>query len=517
MNRSDDPHQETRLHTENGMIYETNRRAQRGNGGAPPPANPKRTQSQFAMFYILTLFGGVIICIIIFAVVFNTILGRRNENQSAAAITPMPVQTAAGGQITEATGAVQSVNAASRSAVLLDVVSGEQYTVQITDATQMRDKYGDGIQLENFEEGDIVEVSFDISDDRAKSMSKSAQAWVRPSRKDVQVDAAKRTVTVGNEVYTYNGNLMALYRGAPFDPSQIASIDTVSLSGIDNQVWVVTLDKSHGYIRLRNQEFIENGEYTLDTSQYSQDLQIDPITVLEGPHTIVVTGDNIDLFVENVEVTAGGYADVDLNQAQIKSGILNFMVNQTEYTLWIDGTEVSRHEPAVLPYGDHVIRAEKEEFVSDEKTVNVHQPSTSVSLTLKETRKMGRVIITTSPAEADVYIDDALIGKSPVSVSMDLGDYVLRVEKEGYETMSLPVTVDKENEPYNPYHVELKPSSSLQWPPMREPWPSASAEPSVPASAEPSVSAAAEPSVSGLEWEWPLSFFDMYPTEEILP
>jgi hypothetical protein len=54
----------------------------------------------------------------------------------------------------------------------------------------------------------------------------------------------------------------------------------------------------------------------------------------------------------------------------------------------------------------------------------------------------GTLSVTSSPAGATVYIDDTLRGASPVTISnLPAGSHMLRLEREGYQTMSVPIDI----------------------------------------------------------------------------
>jgi hypothetical protein len=55
----------------------------------------------------------------------------------------------------------------------------------------------------------------------------------------------------------------------------------------------------------------------------------------------------------------------------------------------------------------------------------------------------GTLSVTTNPAGAQVYIDNVLQGASPATVpALSAGSHTLRLERDGYQNMTLPVMVN---------------------------------------------------------------------------
>jgi hypothetical protein len=58
----------------------------------------------------------------------------------------------------------------------------------------------------------------------------------------------------------------------------------------------------------------------------------------------------------------------------------------------------------------------------------------SITLNLESITRQYSLIVNSSPAGADVYIDNNYVGQSPIRTSVDQGTHTLRVEKQGYQT-----------------------------------------------------------------------------------
>jgi tetratricopeptide (TPR) repeat protein len=90
-----------------------------------------------------------------------------------------------------------------------------------------------------------------------------------------------------------------------------------------------------------------------------------------------------------------------------------------------------------LPPGDYEVFAEKEDYIDYEDSfkVKVGEPKTVRGRLVKRTY-YGKLSIATDPSDdVEVYIDDKLVGKSPVTEPLRLqtGRYLVRFEKEDFD------------------------------------------------------------------------------------
>jgi hypothetical protein len=102
----------------------------------------------------------------------------------------------------------------------------------------------------------------------------------------------------------------------------------------------------------------------------------------------------------------------------------------------IDGkTDPSWITPFTLPGlnpGQHSVTASKPGYSSDTRTVEVTAGSKSFVVT-HLSQLMATLVVSSSPAGANVYVDGKDIGKvTPAQVSVDKGQHVILVRKSGY-------------------------------------------------------------------------------------
>ena len=431
-----------------------------------PKPGRKPGQSRLMLLYAVTLFGGVVVCVIIFALLFNTFNseGSRQRQASAATASPQPSPAAVPAQeLARVTGIVRSIDYINRQVNIFDMSGGESVRLRADNSTQMRDRHYELLSFTEFEVGDIVDVGYDRDTSMMLELYRSTQSFTLSMKKDARVDTVNMTIAIGNDTFHYNDELLVIYDGNPYDIGMVTPADVITVSGVLNQAWIVVMNKSHGYLEINNIDYIKDGVVEIDTSVYHSIIKDEPIPLQEGPHNVVIRGSNIEPFALQIHVGHRQTVFIDIADAQIKSGFLNLIVSEDNYTLIINGEEISGSEPVMLDYGAHSMRIEKEGFETVEQEVDISQPVNDLMITMKKIVKMGNLTVITIPEDADVYIDNVLIGKSPTGAQVEMGSRTVTIKKEGYRVVSFPVDVDADH-----IHrtVELQPENQDALPPV---------------------------------------------------
>ncbi|MDR2903496.1 MAG: hypothetical protein LBU77_03200, partial [Clostridiales bacterium] len=144
---------------------------------APPQKKKplKKQNSQFAIFFISTVFIGMVVCLIVFAVVFSSIIGDRNEDNQAALPTPTEaaqVQTdvSAPAASKEMVAVITEIMPSNKTLSLFSLESNESFSLSADANTVLTDKYGNTMVLAEFSKGEIVDAAFDDAENRLHAM-----------------------------------------------------------------------------------------------------------------------------------------------------------------------------------------------------------------------------------------------------------------------------------------------------------------------------------------------------------
>lgn len=98
-----------------------------------------------------------------------------------------------------------------------------------------------------------------------------------------------------------------------------------------------------------------------------------------------------------------------------------------------------------LSVGNYKVKVTKDNFKTAEKTVTVNDKKTTEE-NIEMQHLYGSIEISSSPANADVYIDGKHYGKTPIQIKEILiGNHELKIDKDGYRLITMNVAI-KENE-----------------------------------------------------------------------
>ncbi|MCL2698963.1 MAG: PEGA domain-containing protein [Defluviitaleaceae bacterium] len=409
-------------------------------------------KSQFTLFYILTLIAAVTLCIVIFLVVFNSASNRNNSGLPMPPVTggiappsnaqdndfPVAIE-----ETTMLLGFIQDITTSDHQVRVLDIENGVVLTLTADATTALTSRYGRVMLFSEFRAGDMVDVSFTRRTNVLRSMSISSDSWEHRNVQDIRVDVVNQTLTHSNNTYRFGRGFMVRYNNEPYSIANVKPIDVVTIRGHLDTVWAVDVIRSHGTLMLVGRDEIMDGRLEIDTDMFVMLDQFEPEgrDLVEGERRLVITGSNIEPFVKLVQINPGEATTVDLADAQLRSGILRLTVNEPFYTLYIGGELTSTSEPIVLPYGTHRVRIERDGFEPWEEEIEVRSPTADLNVALQPIHRTARLLISTEPTGARIFVNEAFVGTAPATALVDQGLNTVRTEMEGYLSISIPVEV----------------------------------------------------------------------------
>lgn len=163
------------------------------------------------------------------------------------------------------------------------------------------------------------------------------------------------------------------------------------------------------------------------------------------PHVITVSKSGYEDYSTVTRAITGGEVHVTANLKAIEVyGYISVSSSPSGATVYIDGIAYGV-TPVSIPEdpGYHSISVTKRGYESYYGQVYVSAGSTSqVYATLKSEVSNGYISVSSSPSYADVYIDGAYKGTTPVTSSVSPGSHTVKVSKSGYDTISRTVSVN---------------------------------------------------------------------------
>jgi len=346
----------------------------------------------------------------------------------------------------------------------LNLELGRRYTLSLDGTTRMYDKYGQIMSLEQFEKGDIVDITFLKSKKHLTAMQLSTSAWSYADVANYELNMIRGELSIGADVYKLTENTQYLSENRSIEMMDLNPSDVLSFQGIDNQVLTVRVDKGHGYLRLVNDENFLGGWIEVGQTQIQRITEDMLLTVPEGSYQVNISnkgGGGIKTVVINRnEETCLDIGDLEIPEPQ--TGMVLFSLNPSDTELYIDGTKTDTSEPVTLEYGIHQLIAKAEGYHSVTQYMRVAQESVGYDITLDavdedsgesssasansstQTATGYYKVYIDAPENAEVYLDGNYVGISPCNFRKNAGSHTITLRRTGYVTRSYTVEFDDE-------------------------------------------------------------------------
>lgn len=354
-------------------------------------------------------------------------------------------------------------NEKENTLTFLNLTLGRRYTLSVDGTTRMYDKYGQTRSLEQFEKGDIVDVTFLKSKKHLTTMQLSPSAWSYTDVERYEINTVRKELMIGSETYKLTDNTLYISDNRQIDFMDLNASDVLSFQGLDTQVLSVQVEKGHGYLRLENDENFIGGWIEIGQTQIQQITEDMLLTVPEGSYQVDISnkgggGTKSVVIRRNEEVTLD-IGDLEIPEPQF--GTVLFSLNPSSTELYVDGEKVDASAPVSLEYGLHQIIARAEGYQSITQYIRVAQESAGIDVTLdavdstseESSSSSGSVTDTTtsyykvyidSPENVEVYLDGNYMGISPCNFKKTSGSHTVTLRKTGYITRSYTVEIDEE-------------------------------------------------------------------------
>ena len=402
------------------------------------PKAKKKKKGQYGLFIGITLLVGIIVFVAVFTYAFNYVRNGKGDLVGGENnIVSVPK--------TSSPNFVDSVD--SNRIVLRDIDKNKNFSIKPDSKTKIFDKNGKESSLKSISVGDIINIELDNNDNVLEI--KYPSEYFEVGNKESAVSGFTfsddfKYISYNDKRYNINDNIEVVYKNRNIAVSDLTDIDSIMFKGYKNTVYYIEVFNLHGSINIKNSDKIENGSITIDNEKTYNFSEKTNIPVSEGSHNIIISGDNIDDYSTNVYIVSGEGFDIDLNDFKGNKSVLIIKANVSDYKLYIDDKLVEKSfEPQVLDSGEYNIRIEKDGYETWEKTVTLDKKTMEVTAELsKIPEEKFTFVITTYPPDASIYIDDSYVGKSPMSMSLEKGDYKFTAKLSGHKDINRDITID---------------------------------------------------------------------------
>ena len=121
----------------------------------------------------------------------------------------------------------------------------------------------------------------------------------------------------------------------------------------------------------------------------------------------------------------------------------------------MDNKKISLSDPIFLNYGEHELKITKQGFEDYVNKILIDSQTHEINVSLIKKIDLGKLIIMTEPDDAEIYLDDAYIGKGSAEINVEYGKHNICVRKENYQEIKLPLEINKAT---SNYKITLEPN-----------------------------------------------------------
>lgn len=408
------------------------------------------------------------------------------------------------------TAVVLSVDTANKAVSFVNMETGKQYTLYYDGTTYVKDKYEGPMTISQIKAGDVVDVTFLKGRKKLAGIQKSPKAWVYDGVYNYDLAGANKTASIGSQTYSLPTGVVVLSNGRRMGTEEVVSQDEVTISGIEHKIYSVSVEKGHGYLRLKNDQPLLGGWIEVGNRVIRQITEDMLLTVPEGNYQVVLENKGVgcvkEITVERDKEVVLDVSDVEI--AEDKTGIILFEVTPASAKISVDGKPIETGAAVELRYGIHQVVVEADGYDTLTKYIQVGSEHAVISFTLEESRKSkqndrtlsgnntdripwqdtydsvsknsaGRnelpstsqnalttannnKVYVDSPKGVEVYLDGDYVGIAPVRFTKSPGRHEITLKKSGYKTKSYSIYLEnnKRDETYSFSDLEKEGGSS---------------------------------------------------------
>lgn len=356
---------------------------------------------------------------------------------------------------------------------------GRSYTLSYDGTTQICDKYGEALSLDQVNPGDIVDVTFLKSRKHLTTLRISSETWSLDQVTYFEIDQRRGEATVGQEAQKLKitKNTKYFSDGRSIAVEELNPADTLSFQGIDSEVLTVKIERGHGYLRLSGDEKFIGGWIEIGQSRIQRITEDMLLPVPEGTYSVLISkngneGEKTAVIRRNEE-TVLDISDIEVAEPEV--GTLLFSLTPSSAKLYVDGERVDTSTPVSLVYGIHQLIARADGYQTLTQYVRVGEPSAGLNISLdpvdnteesteKSSEKSTEADTATdyykvyidAPKDAEVYLDGEYVGIVPCSFRKEAGSHVVILRKSGCIPKSYTLQIDSEKKDISYSFDELK-------------------------------------------------------------
>jgi len=286
------------------------------------------------------------------------------------------------------TAILEKINTKDETVTLYNTIASKNYTLKYDGTTYVSDKYGTAMSMAQLSEGAIVNVNFLKTTKKLVDIQISPEAWCYENVQKYNLAGINSTATIGEQTYALSDGVQVFSQGKPAEIENIVPGDRLTVSGIGYDIFSITVENGHGYVRLSNDEALIGGWIEIGSELITRVTDASMLlSVPEGNYTIRIYNNNQSI-TQDVIVERNQEVILDCSEItvpQIDYGQVKFVVTPENATLKLDGEVQDISRVVKTTYGVHAIEVSANGYDTLSKYINIGEEMAEISINLQET------------------------------------------------------------------------------------------------------------------------------------
>lgn len=275
-------------------------------------------------------------------------------------------------------------NEEEKTLTFFNLEKSRNYTLTYDGTTFFYDKYNESLALSQVKEGAIVDITFLKNSKKLNTLQVSKESWSNTGVSRFEINESKRSMTIGSDIYKFTDDLVVVQDNNQMEMMDINAVDVLTVNGIGTSIYSVQIEKGHGYLRLKGDEYVIGGWIEVGQSLIREITEGMLLTVPEGTYNVVISHKNYNA-VEKVTINRNEETTLDVSNIrgeESKKGTVLFTVKPSDAKVFVDGEEVDISGPVELDYGIHQLMAKAEGYKTSVSYLKVAEESAGISIVL---------------------------------------------------------------------------------------------------------------------------------------
>lgn len=307
---------------------------------------------------------------------------------------------------------------------LQNISSSKRYTLNYSGTTKVFDKNGEAISMQQLKDGSVVTVRFYRQDKSLSYIMENADAFSLSNLSGYELDLRNGRITVGGADYTISGSVVVVSDGRETEPFELNSVDVISIWGYKDRIYGINVEKGHGYLRLKNEDYFVKGWIDIGDKVIRKIEEDMMLVVPEGTFNVMVSHKGSSA-VQEITFARNEEMVWDLGEVEItvvQTGKIIFTLTPATAKMVIDGREADTSKPVELEYGLHSMRITADGYDTVAQYIKVAEPSANINVELEKSTEQETAEAEKQETEEALETEETPVNKKNQSNNSDTKD-----------------------------------------------------------------------------------------------